>query len=1199
MGVVAADGEPVRVRVLGPMRAWRGGTELALGPARQRAVLGVLAARAGIAVPTTDLVDGVWGEHPPASARGSLHTYVSGLRRALGPARTLLESTTAGYRLHLDPAAVDATAFDLARTAAARQGEDGDWRGARGRLDDALDLWHGDAYAGVPGPSAELERHRLAESRARAQQLRVRAVMELGAHAEAVAQLTELVARDPRHEWLREHLMLALHRADRRTEALAVYDDTRRVLAEELGIEPGPTLRVLRERIATRDPALRHPADQAPDRLLVVPATAKRSALLGRSAEVATLRGLVEAAVAGRGTAVWVEGEPGLGKSALLAAALADVADLGGQLAWATPADQHAPLQVILRCLAVHPGSADPRRADLAAQLTRDPAHHGWGPADPTPAAVDRLLDLVDRVCATAPLVLVVDDLHRADPASVLVWHRLTAATRQLPLLLVAATRPAPGNPEVGRARRGVLARGGHLLTLDPLATADAEALLGEFVGAGPGPRLRAMAERAAGNPLYLREMAHALTRTGAVEVSGGVAEVAPSTVALAPRSLLSAVHQTVELLSPDTRALLRSAALLGAEFGVEELAEVAGLTVAELVARLDEAVTASVVVEAGDRLAFRHSLLRQAVYESVSVGERALAHRAAAEALTRVGASVERVAEQLAAGRVPADLWVTGWLVAHHATIVNRAPLVAVAVLERVVDTGAHAPALDAALARARFRLGRDPSRAATTALASGLDPAQAAEMRHLLAAACHRAGHTAAAITRLRAALAVADVPELWRVRHQSLLANFGRGDLADLAAAERAALDAHIEADAPYPKAHAAQTLWLVHSIRRDHERALTWVDRAIAEVGPHAELLFDLLDNRMFTLQNLDRLDEAEDSLRTARSVAARNSLPAGMQVSAAVHHYWTGRWDQALAELETVTEDGPAITFYGMREPGSAALLLHGVAALIAGHRGDHAQVAAHLDAARAHLPSTDSERESCDFHLAANALAAEQRGDLTEALRHFEPVLRPDYARLMLRHQWLPHVARLAMAAGSTEVAEAATRLCAEETAKEVTPARAAAALAHCQTILTGDPAPAQSAASHYRAVGRPVELAAALADATIALAATGSSEAATTRAEATALFTANSAHWDLHRLDSRMLDLGHPRDATLPPATGPEALSPLEKRIADLVARGMSNPDIGHTLSLPRRTIQSHVATILTKLGSTSRSGLTSLVQP
>ncbi|WP_157440707.1 BTAD domain-containing putative transcriptional regulator [Actinokineospora inagensis] len=1196
--------EPVRIRVLGPMRAWRGDTELPLGPARQRAVLGVLAARAGLVVPRSDLVDGVWGDSPPASARGSLHTYVSGLRRALGTARDLLESTSAGYRLRLDPAAVDATAFDLARTTAAHQGDDGDWRGARQRIDDALTLWHGDPYTGVPGPSAELERNRLTESRARAQELRVRAVMELGAHTEAVAELSDLVRRDPRHESLREHLMLALYRSGRRADALATYDDTRRVLANELGIEPGPALRDLRQRIVVRDPGLQHPADHpAADLLHVAPATATRSAglgLVGRAAEVAVLRDMVADAAAGRGQAVWVEGEPGLGKSALLVEALADAVERGCQLAW-TAADDHghpAPLQAIMRCLAVAEDSPDPDRAELAAQLTRDPVHHGWGPADPTPAAVDRLLDLVDRVCAAAPLVLVIDDLHRADPASVLVWHRLAAATRQLPLLLVASTRPAPGNAEVGRARRGVLTRDGRLLVLSPLATTDAQSLLGGLVGADPGPRLRAMAERAAGNPLFLREIAHALSRTGAVRVTDGVADVAASTAELAPRSLLSAVHQTVELLSPDTRALLRSAALLGIEFGVEELAEVAGLTVTDLVHRLDEALTTSVVVEAGERLAFRHSLLHQAVYESMPPGERTAAHRGAAEALTRIGAADERVAEQLAAGHVPADPWVTAWLTAHHAAIANRAPLVAVAVLQRVVDTGAHAPQLDAALARALFRLGRDPSPAATAALTCGLDPADAAEMRQLLAATCHRSGNVGEAISRLRVALAIPDAPELWRVRHRSLLANFRRGDLTDLAAAERQALAAHAESvaeGAGYPMAHAAQTLWLIHSIRRDHHQALTWVDRALDEVGAHPELRFDLLDNRMFTLQNLDRLTEAEDSLRAAREVAAGNNLPAGMQVSAAVHHYWTGRWDEALAELDTVTEDGPAITFYGLREPGPAALLLHGVAALIACRRGDHAQAAAHLDAAQAHLPTTDSERESCDFYLAAMALAAEHRGDLAGALRLLEPVLRPDYARLMLRHQWLPHVVRLAVDAGAFASAAAAVRVCEEEAANEVTPARAAAALARCQTVLTGDPDPALSAAAHYRAVGRPVELAAALVDATLALTRVGRvAEAVGARAEATALLTANSAYWDLERLDTRMLALGYPRDATLPPAGGPAALSALERRIAGMVARGMSNPDIGLTLSLPRRTIQSHVTAILAKLGSSSRGAIT-----
>ncbi len=105
-------------------------------------------------------------------------------------------------------------------------------------------------------------------------------------------------------------------------------------------------------------------------------------------------------------------------------------------------------------------------------------------------------------------------------------------------------------------------------------------------------------------------------------------------------------------------------------------------------------------------------------------------------------------------------------------------------------------------------------------------------------------------------------------------------------------------------------------------------------------------------------------------------------------------YWLGRWDEALAEVGAVTEDGPGITFHGLREPGAVTMLLHGVAALIALHRDDHDLAAAHLDAADA-VPASEAERENCDFLLVARALAAEQRGRPAEALDLLAPLLQP------------------------------------------------------------------------------------------------------------------------------------------------------------------------------------------------------------
>ncbi|GAA1288876.1 BTAD domain-containing putative transcriptional regulator [Saccharothrix xinjiangensis] len=1280
------SGGGLRVSVLGPVRAWLGEDELSLGPARQRAVLALLAARANRVVSRHELVDGLWGDAPPASAVGSLHTYVSGLRRALGPVRDTLVSQTSGYSLRLADGAVDADVFDRSRSRARLLVASGDHHAARVALDEALGLWLGEAYSGVPGPFAEVERRRLDELRLSALEMRARAALELGAHREVVAELTGLVGEHPWHESLWEVLMLALDRSGRHAEALEAFRDARRALVDEQGVEPGPALRDLHQRIVTgtpepprrtpeppRPPAGSEPAREprsagesrsaggswsvvgsepmggswpvvgsdsaggsapvgrpeparpsrpggahAPRRLFSVPPHVARvlrdgvgsEAFVGRVEETALLRDLVTEVLAGRGAPVWVEGEAGIGKSELLTVALADAARRGCQVGWAVADEpgRRFPLQVIMDCLDVSPTSPDRHRAEPAVRLRSEPAHGGWGPSDPVPVAVDRLLALVDRVCASGPLLLVIDDLHWADEASVLMWHRLAAATRQLPLLLVAATRPDPGRRELAQLRRGVESRRGHVVLLEPLAERETEELIGKVVGARPDDVLREVARRTAGNPLYTREVAHALVRNRAVRVVGGVAAVDRAAIDQVPSSLLGAVDRTLDSVSPATRDVLRSAALLGAAFGVDALCAVTGRSALDLVGVLDEAVSATVLVEAGDELAFRHPYLRQALYEGISRPVRAALHRHAAEALAGIGAPVERVAEHLAAEPVPPDEWVVGWLARHHATVANRAPLIAVDLLRQAVGsalpTRPQRASLLTALVKVLFRLERNPEHEAEQALELSADPDDRAEMRHLLAAMRHRRGDTASAIAALRQGLDVPDLPEIWRTRHLSLLANFRRGDLADLDEAERTARQVRAESVAegePYPVAHASQTLWLIDSIRRDHERALRHVDDALATVGDRtdlAELRFDLLDNKVFTLQNLDRLAEAERALASARLVAARHDLPTGLQVSTAVHHYWTGRWDEALVELDTVTEDGPAITFFGMREPGPAALLLHGVAALIAGRRDDRAAAAAHLRAAESHAPATSAERESCDFYLVAAALAAEQRGAPDEALRLLAPVLRPDFARMMLRHQWLPHAARLALDSGDREVARTALEVCEEEAAKEVRPARAHAAAAHCRGLVRGDPRSVLTAAAHYRLVGRPLELASALVDAGVLLARGAGSPDEVTAAfgEALELFDVLSARWDVRRAERLMRASGVRGDAPHAagrPRSGWQALSPLEVRIARLVAEGLSNPDIAGELALSRRTVQSHVSRVLDKLRSPSRTAV------
>ena len=252
----------LRVGVLGPVMAWYDDQELPVGQPRQQAVLGILAMRANRVISRGELVDAVWGQDPPASAEGGIYTYVAGLRRVIEPNRSLrgpgrvLVSSGAGYVLHLVPGQPDAVAFeqDLGRARQLRKA--GDAAGAEAALDSALSLWRGIAFAGVPGPFAETERVRLGELRSAAAEERADALLSLGRHEEVVPDLTAMVADHPLRERMRGLLMIALYRCGRHAEALRVFAEGRRVLAEELGIDPGGDLSRIHQQVLTADPAL-------------------------------------------------------------------------------------------------------------------------------------------------------------------------------------------------------------------------------------------------------------------------------------------------------------------------------------------------------------------------------------------------------------------------------------------------------------------------------------------------------------------------------------------------------------------------------------------------------------------------------------------------------------------------------------------------------------------------------------------------------------------------------------------------------------------------------------------------------------------------------------------------------------------------------------------------------------------------------
>lgn len=1104
-----------RVELLGPVRVVDADTEIGLGPARQRAVFVVLAMRSGQTVSRAELVEAVWGRSAPASADGSVYTYMSGLRRTLAQlGRELIVSSGNGYSLRVDSHQVDVTLFDelceQANTLAARA----DHRGVTEKLADALKLWRGEAFAGVPGPFAEQERARLEQARLRAVETLARARLELGDHVELAADLEVLVRDHPLRESLRELLMIALARSGRHAEALDVFADARATLLRELGAHPGPDLCQVHADVLAGNEM--YTAEPDVPRLDVRPCTVTRvgsQPFVGRRAELEQVRERLAGVREGVGGAVWIEGEPGIGKSDLLGAALCDIEPSDLQIGWAV-ADELAgrfPLQIMLECLGLD---------------RKLPAGESIG-------------SMVERICATGPLVLVLDDMQWADEDTVQTWRRLCEATNRLPLLLICAANTGHGRDDLTELRHYIesgVERGGAI-NVRPLSFVESETLLTQLVGARPGRVLRRITARADGNPLYMRQVVNALVLDGAVEIVDGVAYIDESKAEDAPRSLVAAVERSSKSLSDSTKEMLVWVAVLGPEATIGNIAAVSERPVWYLVRAVTDAVNANVLLEDGPKLTFRHQLMRDTVYGGVAGPTRGVLHRQAAKVLADAGAPPHRVSEQLVASGGDVEPWVAGWLAEHVNELSGRAPQVAADLIEQVIDTldigDAHREVLQAAEIRVLFQLSRDPEAKARHALAICTNPVLAAEVRQLLAAIVYRQGRRVEAVAILTEVPVDPRLPEAWQLRYRALLA-YLRRDMSNIDTAEVAAKDAYEEALSAgdnFYAAHALQTRWLVDSMRRDHVAALRHVDEAIDLITDRKEfvgLQYDLLDNKIYTLQNLDRLDEADAMLGMAASLSPVNGLPIGLHVTAAVHHYWRGRWDEALQALNTVSGDGPSITYAGLIDAGPARLLLHGLFSLISGRRGDHIAATAHLDVAEHYLVTTKAELENFDFVLAARALVAVQVGDIRRGYEELAPILQSTFAGMMLRHQWLPALVRIAVKMGDWERVEQAVDVLELEAAKEPVPARGFCALNRCTALLTRDPEPGLVAADHYRRVGRPVELASTLGDVAELFAERGlMADARTAFAEAAAIFAEVGAHWDLDFTSARLAELG------------------------------------------------------------------------
>jgi DNA-binding CsgD family transcriptional regulator/predicted nucleic acid-binding protein len=912
--------------------------------------------------------------------------------------------------------------------------------------------------------------------------------------------------------------------------------------------------------------------------------------LVGREDVLEVVEGALGLAMAGTGHCIVVEGQPGIGKSRILEAAAHRAAELGVSVAagTATEFDRAAPLSTLVSA--------------LQGSLARDPGVDDLAVVGGNPLwLVNRVRELIEQSVRDQPLLVVVDDAHWADELTALALRILVPALSSSAVLWMLARRTAPARRPAKDAIDWLLAEGAQRMQVEPLAVDAVAAMCADVLRAEPDASVLAEAARAGGNPFLVEELIGTLRDSGQVVVTDGVASIVTSEL---PETFLDAVDRRLRDLSDDARRLLDAGSVLGRPFSVHEAAGLVGHSAIDLIPAATEAVESGVLVETGAYLAFRHDLLREAVYNALPAPVRLALHREAAAVVQAEGRSPVEVAEHLINGGRVGDEGAVALLrdaVDHVApTSPGTAADLVLRILDLLAEHDPERPRLTAEAVRLLASSGRvtEAKELGESALRAGLDAASEAALLLGLAEALKHAGDNRAVVQYARRALDRPDVPEPARAQLLAIQAHallrvdeLSAADDSAAAAAELAAATGQ----------HAAMVFGTV--VRSSVSRARGELDAAIACAKEAVDVADQVRGDawhrhpRLWlgaSLAAVDRFAEAD----AVYEMGQREAAELGTAWSLPLWHYYraelrmaAGRLEDAAAEAEAGIRVAEQLNALAMAVP------LQGLLAHVALRRDDLPGARQHLERAERMLDDGISVGpEDLTWH---RAVLLDDTGEHDGAYAALADVYErlPDRVLLMTQDRCAAaHLVRIARRAGKPEQAEAAVAAARGLAERNTDVATLTAAAQHAQGLLAGDIELLRQAVAGYRGCPRPLDLATAIEDLATAEEDAGNRKAAVELcSEAVDLYLKSGAKRDAARANQALRGLGVRRGARKGERRSAwGSLTESELRVVKLVAEGLTNRQVASRLFLSPHTVDSHLRHSFTKLGVSSRVELT-----